>query len=290
VSPILLRYVKDFFSVNFQNFIRYLVSLLILWSVFILSHRAGRRAEELRQIPRLMPKILLISLFKYAFQVSFTYSLYLILPGVVTLVYQAGIPFAVFLAFAFFPDERDTLRSWKFLAGLALSMGGVALVIFGGPQLGEVSFNLGVLAVLASAASWAALSVLIRKWLPSVPPTLAISTVFTVVTPLYLITYAALAGGLILPKAPASMWIIMLISGILGVGIGQAAYYYAIKQLGLALLSSLQLLIPFLVGILSLLVYGESLALTQILGGLVLIAGSFVVIRIRFRFVREAGV
>ena len=33
ISPVAIRYVKEVFPVNTQNFFRYLVSLVIIWSV-----------------------------------------------------------------------------------------------------------------------------------------------------------------------------------------------------------------------------------------------------------------
>ena len=285
IAPIMLRYVKEYFAVNFQNFFRYTVSLIILWLVFFITHGRERAGAMLRLIPPLFPKILLISLFKFIFQVFFIYSLYLIYPGVHAIIYQIGIVFSVFLAFLFFPDERSTLRSWAFRIGLIMAVVGVVLVVASGVSIGKEDFKAGVLMIVLSTVSWAMVGTLVRKWLPLVPPTLAVSTIFTVVTPLYFITYILLNGGFVWPEAPLSMWLVMIFSGIIGIGIGQTAYYFAINILGVALSASLGLLIPLLISILSFFVFGEVLSVWQLLGGAFLIGGSFLIIRVRFKHI-----
>ncbi len=285
IAPIMLRYVKEYFTVNFQNFFRYSVSLVILWSLFFITNGRERAGAMLRRLPPLLPKILLISLFKFIFQVFFIYSLYLIYPGVHALIYQIGIVFSVALAFLFFPDERSTLRSWAFRIGLIMAVGGVVLVVASGVSMGKEDFIAGVLMIVLSTVSWAMVGTLVRKWLPPIPPTLAVSTIFTVVTPLFFITYILVNGGFVWPEAPLSMWLIMIFSGIIGIGIGQTAYYFAINVLGVALSASLGLLIPLLISLLSFFVFGEVLSVWQLLGGTLLIGGSFLIIRARFKYI-----
>jgi drug/metabolite transporter (DMT)-like permease len=104
---------------------------------------------------------------------------------------------------------------------------------------------------------------------------------------LYFITYVGVSGGFVIPRAPAGMWILMVTSGLIGMGVGQTAYYYAIGTLGIALAGSLGLLIPLLTGVLSFIVFGEVLSLWQMLGGVVLVSGSFLLIRSRFAVIQE---
>ena len=106
----------------------------------------------------------------------------------------------VLLAVLFFPDEHGTLRSWRFAAGLPLSLAGVSLTIVGGHSLGVPEFGLGILAVLISSVCWAGLGAAIKRWLPGIPPAVSVVTVFTVVTPLFFLTHVA---GTLGPWAPA---------------------------------------------------------------------------------------
>ena len=157
------------------------------------------------------------------------------------------------------------------------------MIILGGGNLHRFEFSLGVLVMLGSAASWALMGALIRKWLPDLPATFAVATVFTIVTPLFLVGSLILYGSIVVSAVPAGVWTLLIVSGLVSVGLGQSLYYRALPVLGIALSSSLGLLIPFLVGIASYLIFGERLVPTQLIGGAVLIFGSYLLIRIRFR-------
>jgi drug/metabolite transporter (DMT)-like permease len=287
VSPIFMRTIKDHFSVYFQILVRNVSSLMLLWPAVLMFLGRRRTAEVLRLLPPLLPKLGLIALLSYLFQVAFTTSLYLIYPGVVTLIYQSGVLFSVLFGFLLFADERRTIKSRLFQIGLVMAISGVAAVIASGGELGKAEFNIGVLIVILSAAFWAMLGTLIRRWLSAIPGIVSVTVVFTILAPLYLITHIGFSGGFVVPRAPAAMWIMMVTSGLIGMGVGQTAYYYAIGSLGIALAGSLGLLTPLITGLLSYVVFGEVLSLWQMLGGVALVAGSFLVIRSRFKAIRE---
>jgi drug/metabolite transporter (DMT)-like permease len=283
VSPVAIRYVKDFFPVNVQNFFRYLVSLFIIWPVFFISTPRSRAQNTFQALPSILPKLLIMACIVYVFQLSFTYSFFLLYPGFGSLVYKTGVIFSVLLAAMLFPDERRTLKSWKFQCGLLLAFIGVVLTITGGQDFGKVEFNLGVLLILIATASWSLLTALIKKWVPTVPASFSVSVILTIVSPLYLLTDIGINRGLHLPDAPIFMWLLMLASGIIGVGVAHSAYYFSVPTLGVALCATLDLSRPFLAGIISFLVFKESLTILQIVGGLFLLSGSYLAIKIRFR-------
>ncbi len=58
--------------------------------------------------------------------------------------------FSVFLAAAFFPDERNALKNRLFQSGLLPAFIGMILTIMGSQDFGHVEFNLGVLGGLAA--------------------------------------------------------------------------------------------------------------------------------------------
>ncbi len=282
-SPVAIRYVKEIFPVNTQNFFRYLVSLIIIWPVFFLSTPRQQRQHTLRLLPSLLPKFIGMAGMNYVFQLSFTYSFFLLYPAFGSLLYKTGVIFAVILAAAFFPDERSLLKSRTFQAGLALAIIGVVFTIADGKDFGNIEFNLGVLLILLAATAWSLLSVCIKKWVPMIPASFSVAVILTIVTPLYLLTDILLNKGLRFPEASPGMWLLMLISGIIGVGVAHSAYYYSVPSLGVALCAVLDLSRPFLAGIISFLVFRESLTLVQIAGGILLLSGAYCVIKTRFR-------
>jgi drug/metabolite transporter (DMT)-like permease len=291
--PVMIRATRDFFPVSFQNFFRYFVSLLVIWPVFALS-RPGSASPPGRgfkagpggaPIPGLFVKLLIIAAAGFAFQVGFTTSLFLVDPAFVVLLQRSGLFFSVIMAAFLVPDERALLRRRGFQAGLAGALAGMALVVLGGRELGAVELSSGVLLVLMSSFSWSLLTVLVKRWLSTFPASYALAVIFTITTPFFLLMYllSGGTGGQVIPTAPAGMWIVLSASGLIGVAVGQSFYYRSVPVLGVATAAILDLLRPFVVGILSFLLFRERLAPLQLAGGLLLVACSYLVIRLRFR-------
>jgi drug/metabolite transporter (DMT)-like permease len=291
VAPLMIRATREHYTVLFQTFVRYLASLAVLWPVVRVSRgREGARRDLLAILP-LLPRICLIAVVNYSFQVTYTVAYYTLLPGFGSLVSQTGVIFAVVLAVVFFADERTTLRRPAFLLGLLAAVVGVLVTVLAGrgsptgsaEAAGSGSLWLGVLAMLGSAFSWSLLGTLVKKWLSGVNPLFALSAVFTIVTPLFLLTDVVASGGFHLPAAPLGVWAVVVLSGLVGVGLGHSLYYSAIPVTGVTVSASLGLLVPLIAGVLSALLFGERLGAAQLAGGVLLIGGCFVVIRERFR-------
>jgi O-acetylserine/cysteine efflux transporter len=283
--PLAIRFFSSYYPALFQALFRYLFALIVLWGFTVITTGPQRLKMEMPHLLSLWPKILLIALVNYGFQLSFTLSIYLLYPGLVTLIHQSLILFSVFLAALMFPDERSTLGSVLFLVGVFTAIIGVAMTIVGSSNFGTVQFNLGIVIVLASALFWALLGALIRKWLGGVSPSFALSSVFTVVTVLFFFTYLIVYRGLPVPIAPTAVWAFLLLTGLIGLGVGHSLYYRSVGILGLALSSSLALLIPLLVGAGSFFLFRERLTWIQLAGGVILLAGCYLVIRARFRHI-----
>lgn len=291
VAPVMIRATREHFSVLFQTFARYLVSLAVLWPVVLLSGGRQSSRRDLRALLPLLPRILGIAAANYAFQTTYTLAFYTLLPGYAALVNQSGVLFAAALALAFFPDERRILGDRLFQLGLAAAVAGVLVTILAGglPSGGAVSageggsFLLGVLSMLASAFSWALLGTLVKKWLHDVNPLFALSAVFTIVTPLFLLTDVAISGALTLPRASTVMWVVLVLSGLIGVGLGHSLYYSAVPVVGVTVSSSLSLLVPLLAGLLSFAFLGERFGAARLAGAALVLGGCWLVVRRRFR-------
>jgi len=281
--PLAVRFLSSYYPALFQILFRYLAALIVLWSFTVFTVGPKKLESELPQLLSLWPKILVIALANYGFQLTFTLSLYLLYPGLATLVNQSLVLFSVLLAALMFPDERSMLRSALFVIGVVVAIAGVIMTIAGSRSFGTFEFNLGIFVVLASALFWALLGALIRKWLGSVSTSFALSSVFTIVTTLFLVTYLVAYGGFPVPEAPPVIWAFLVVSGLIGLGIGHSLYYRAIAVLGIALSSSLALLIPLLVGVASFFLFRERLTWVQLVGGSGLLIGCYLVIRARFR-------
>jgi drug/metabolite transporter (DMT)-like permease len=283
--PLAVRFLSSYYPALFQALFRYIAALIVLWSFTVYTVGPKKLESELPQLLSLWPKILVIALANYGFQLTFTLSLYLLYPGLATLVNQSLVLFSVLLAALMFPDERSMLRSALFVIGVVVAVVGVIMTILGSGSFGTFEFNLGILVVLASALCWSLLGALIRKWLGSVSTSFALSSVFTIVTTLFLVTYLVANGGFPVPQAPPVIWAFLVVSGLIGLGIGHSLYYRAIAVLGIALSSSLALLIPLLVGVASFFLFRERLTWVQLVGGSGLLIGCYLLIRARFRHI-----
>ncbi len=284
IAPPMVHYVQRYFPINFQNFFRYLFSLLILWPFFFITSGKKNAIAAIKNLVKLYPKILFMALINYLFQLTYTYGVFKLLPGIFTLIQQSQILFSVFLAILLFPDEKRILKNVFFTIGIVTAVTGVTLTIVGGKEMGKVEFGLGVLSSFASAGFWALLGSLIKKWLHQIPPALSVTSIITIVTPFFLLTHIATGTTLPALDIPLTGWILMLLSGFIGVGLGQSMYYRAVPVLGIATSTSIGLLLPFTTGLISFIVFGETLTPIQLLGGTLLIIGSYVVIKIRFKY------
>jgi drug/metabolite transporter (DMT)-like permease len=284
LAPSMIHGITGSFPVNFQNASRYLVALLALWPVVLIGSDRARRQDHLRTLRDNAGRILILGLVQYGFQVCYTYSLFLVTPSVMILVYQTQVLFGVLLGAVLFSDERAYIRTPAFLIGLCMALGGVALVITGGAKgLRAAGLGIGVIVVLGAAFSWALLGALLKKLVPRVPPLLTISSVYTVAAPLFIITYLVTHPGFPIPAAPAGHWALLVASALLAVALGQSLFYKAVPVIGVSTSTSISLLMPLLAAGVSYLAFGETLTPAQLCGAAVLLGGSFIILRARFR-------
>lgn len=281
VTPVMIRYVSVGFPVMFQTFARYLVALLVLWPLYFSATTVGERTRIRRQLPQLLWRMALIAVANYSFQASFTASLYLVYPGLAMLIYQSAAVFGVLIGFVLFADERPLMREPRFHIGLLLSVVGVIMTVWVGESGGSTAPAAGILLVLCAALSWAVLTAMVRAWLPGYSPFFVNAAVITFVTPLFLITHLATHGAQWRFGASGGLWLVMLASGLVGIGLGHSLFYRSVPALGVSLSNILQLTRPFFTALFSLLVFGERLSGRQMAGGVLLIAGAYIVTVLR---------
>ena len=174
--------------------------------------------------------------------------------------------------------ERLGARRW---AGVAVALVGVAIVvskgdfaIFAGGGIG-----LGELFMFAAVTSWALYTILGRKVLGGL-------------TPLAATNYAALWGTLLLGLAAAPafgtlhptqfdwrMIVSLLYLGVLGTAVAFVWYYMSVKKVGASTTSIFNNLVPVFGVAISVLLLGEQLLVSMLIGGAVTIVGVLMVSR-----------
>ncbi len=167
-------------------------------------------------------------------------------------------------------QERLDAAHW---VALAAGIGGVALIVLGGAHagLGAESFG-GEALALATAASWAAYSVLIRPLMARYSA-LQLSAFMMVVGTIALVPFA-------LPQlasqdwgaVPGDAWLALAYAAILSVSLTNILYFTAIHRVGASRAALYTYLEPFLGVLFAVLLLADRVTLPQLVGGAIIVA------------------
>jgi drug/metabolite transporter (DMT)-like permease len=139
-----------------------------------------------------------------------------------------------------------------------------------------MSYNyLGESAALSAAGIWAIASIVYTKIGQQLSP-LALNLAKGLIAIVLLIFTLALSGQLLPPVEPRA-WLLLLFSGIVGIGIGDTAYFTALNTLGARRSLVLESLSPPLTALLGLTFLGERLSVNA-WGGIVLTVGGVLLV------------
>jgi drug/metabolite transporter (DMT)-like permease len=133
----------------------------------------------------------------------------------------------------------------------------------------------GELAALAAAALWAFASLGFRT-LGTVTGARALNLGKCCYALLLLLTthvLVAMAGGRWFPEASGSSWLLLIASGVIGLAIGDSAYFAALIRLGPRRTLLLWTLSPVLTALLAAMLLNESLHPRQAVGGILVLGG-----------------
>lgn len=119
------------------------------------------------------------------------------------------------------------------VAGIAVSVGGVALVILGGAAGGAPGGSLaGDLMALGAVGCWVSYSLLLRPYTETVAPvTLSAITLLGGAAPFALLALPQLSR-VAWPALPASAWGAVAYAGILAMALGYLAWYRGLRLIG----------------------------------------------------------
>jgi len=194
------------------------------------------------------------------------------------LITKLNVVFVIILSFLLFHEERAVIRSLTYLSGTALSIVGVAAVLMDEPSSLVPALDTASLLLLLTAVLWSVYIVWGKHVVTNIHP-------IPTFTLLALFTTAAYGFGSNLLGDPVSLteagWratALALFSGVFCIAVGHCCFLFAQKHLGAALCTSLLLLSPFITLLLSLILLpNEQFLPTQMMGGGILIVGTFLV-------------
>jgi drug/metabolite transporter (DMT)-like permease len=225
-------------------------------------------------------------------QVTQVMALFYIGPGVYTIFTRASVIFTALLALAVFPEERVIIRQWQFQLGTVLGLIGAFGVIWfqanpnslpGASSLrGEIHHHValpGLFIAFTATFCWALYGVLIKRPSAELGSIRSFGLVSFITSALLL--PLTLAFGRIETPFHAGLHVnlVLIISAVTCITFAHVFYYVAIREIGVALSQSLQLLCPAIAMALSAWLFGERLTHAQIWSAGILLIGAFLAMR-----------
>jgi drug/metabolite transporter (DMT)-like permease len=287
--PIFLRWFKDDIDGWTANGWRYGFSAL-MW-LPVLAIGLWRR-----NLPAGLWRAALIpSVFNALAQICFGLAPYYVSPALMTFSLRFQIVFLTFGAVMLFPQERRVIRSPGFLIGVGMVLVGTISVlllkdgsIFQGVN-GEVP-AVGVALSVGAGLLYAGYALSVRKYMTGMPAFTAFSAVsqYTGAALLVCMFIWGERSGATLIDLPSMTIFWVLLSAVIGIGLGHTLYYASIGRLGLAVSSGVVQLQPITVSIASFFIFGERLSAAQWAVGVLAIIGAGLILYTQHRMAKEA--
>lgn len=267
------KYVLASLTPLMGSFARYLVAVVaLLVAAFALERGLPKLTRS-----QLAATILLGGLGVFAYNLFFMGAVHRLPASRAALIIALNPVITIVISSFVFGDR---LRPHRWL-GILVALTGVWIVVSHGDVLSIASagVGLGELMMLCAVTSWALYTVIGRKVLAGLSPLAATN-------------YAAIWGTLLLglvvgphlPELTADQFgwkvvVSLLYLGVFGTAIAFVWYYISIKKLGTAITSIFTNLVPVFGVLISVVLLGEPLLMSMLVGGAVAIAGVMMVSR-----------
>ena len=286
-TPSLFQYyLNRYYDPWAQNFYRYVVACLAIAPLLIYRiQRGGPRLNWRAVIICFVP-----CLPNVVHQITQVMALFYMGPGVYAIFTRASVIFTALLALAFFPEERRVIRQWQFQLGTLLGLIGAFGVVWFQPgwKSGHIALP-GLFIAFTATFCWALYGILVKR------PSRELGSirsfgVISMITSVLLLPLTFAFGKIGTPlHAGSHVNLILIISAVSCITLAHVLYYVAIREIGVALAQSLQLLCPAGAMGLSAWIYGERLTHAQIWSAAVLLIGAFLAMRVRPAAVIESA-
>ena len=272
-------YLNRFYDPWSQNFYRYGVACLAIIPFVLFQFNRGPRLDL-----RAVGACLVPCLPNVVHQITQVVALFYMGPGVYAIFIRSSVIFTALLALAFFPEERFVIRQWKFQAGTLLGLIGAFGVIWFQPNVQSQERHIalpGLLIAFAASFCWALYGVLIKRPSAQLGSIRSFGLV-SFITSALLLPLTLVFGKIDTPlHAGADVNVILVISAVTCITLAHVLYYVAIRQIGVALAQTLQLLCPAGAMGLSAWIFHERLTHTQLWSAAILLLGAFLAMRVK---------
>ncbi len=261
---------------------RYGVSAL-LWAPVLLIGLAKGTLPAGLWLAALVP-----SIFNIIAQIAFALAPYFVGPGLMTFSMRLQIIFLTVGAALLFPAERKVIKTFGYIAGISMVMIGTAVTLMLQPGGLGGGTAMGVGISIAAGLFYAAYGLAVRKWMQGFHPFTAFAAVsqYTAAAIVILMLIYGDDHGLTAWRLPPGEFTMLILSSIVGIGLGHTLYFASISRLGLAVSAGVIQLQPITVSIGSFMLFDERLTPFQWLGGFVAIAGAVVMLVAQHRLAK----
>jgi drug/metabolite transporter (DMT)-like permease len=271
-----MYYLNRYYDPWAQNFYRYLVACIAIAPLVILRIQRGDPRFDWHAVTICF----LPCLPNVVHQVTQVMALFYMGPGVYTIFTRASVIFTALLALAFFPEERHVIRQWQFQAGTVLGLIGAFGVVWFQPgwEAGHIALP-GLFIAFTATFCWALYGILVKR------PSAQLGSIrsfglISLITSALLLPLTLAFGNIGTPlHAVVHVNLVLIISAVSCITLAHVLYYVAIREIGVALSQTLQLLCPAGAMGLSAWIYGERLTHTQIWSAAILLLGAFLAVR-----------
>ena len=279
-------YLNRYYDPWAQNFYRYSVACLAIAPlVFYRVRRDGPKIDM-----HAIGLCLLPCLPNVVHQITQVMALFYMGPGVYAIFTRSSVIFTALLALIFFPEERYVIRQWQFQVGTCLGLVGAFGVIWfqAGGQDRHIALP-GLFIAFTATFCWALYSVLVKR------PSAQLGSIrsfglISFITSTLLLPLTCLFGKIDTPlHASSHVNLILIISAVSCITLAHVLYYVAIREIGVALAQTLQLLCPAGALALSAWIFGERLTYPQLWSAVILLMGAFLAMRAKPIAVVEAA-
>jgi drug/metabolite transporter (DMT)-like permease len=264
-------YLNRFYDPWSQNFYRYAVACLAIIPFVLLQF--GRRPKiDVRAVMA----CLVPCLPNVVHQITQVVALFYMGPGVYAIFIRSSVIFTSLLALALFPEERSVIRQWQFQVGTLLGLVGAFGVIWFQANGQDRHIALpGLFIAFTASFCWALYASLMKRPSARLGPIRSFGIV-SIITSTLLLPLCLLFGNIATPlQVTLHVNVILIISAVSCITLAHVLYYVAIREIGVALSQSLQLLCPMGALALSALIFHERLTHAQLFSAAILLVGAF---------------
>jgi drug/metabolite transporter (DMT)-like permease len=264
-------YLNRFYDPWAQNFYRYFVACLAIIPFVLLQFGRGPKIDFRAVLACLIP-----CLPNVVHQISQVVALFYMGPGVYAIFIRSSVIFSALLALALFPEERSVIRQWQFQIGTLLGLAGAFGVIWFQSNGQDRHIALpGLFIAFTASLCWALYASLMKRPSARLGPIRSFGVV-SIITSALLFPLTLAFGNIAAPlHVTVQVNLILIISAVTCITLAHVLYYVAIREIGVALSQSLQLLCPMGALGLSALIFHERLTHAQLISAAILLIGAF---------------